>query len=118
MRLEITRKSMALARRFLCSYAAGPAYSFITTPIFYVNAGAAVSNSGSSKFTQIPRGSAPHIGHLYTAVLADAAHRWNKLLGATPAVFSTGTDEHGLKIQKVWKMEHRTFTSAEIRTPH
>lgn len=43
---------------------------------------------------------APHIGHLYTAVLADAAHRWQKMKGAKPAVFSTGTDEHGLKIQK------------------
>lgn len=44
--------------------------------------------------------SAPHIGHLYSAVMADAAHRWQKMKGARPAVFSTGTDEHGLKIQK------------------
>lgn len=43
---------------------------------------------------------APHIGHLYSAVLADAAHRWQRMKGARPAVFSTGTDEHGLKIQK------------------
>eukprot|EP00731_Ephydatia_muelleri_P010683 Em0005g1269a len=56
-------------------------HSLITTPIFYVNA-------------------SPHIGHLYSAVLADAAHRWHVLKGAQPAVFSTGTDEHGLKIQK------------------
>ena len=33
-------------------------------------------------------------------MLADAAHRWQKMKGARPAVFSTGTDEHGLKIQK------------------
>ena len=43
---------------------------------------------------------APHIGHLYSAVLADAGHRWQRMKGARPAVFSTGTDEHGLKIQK------------------
>lgn len=79
---------------------------FITTPIFYVNA-------------------VPHIGHLYSALLADAQSRWrlikgffitlnclfffNHLLkncdfhysqGYKNIVFSTGTDEHGYKIQK------------------
>ena len=53
---------------------------FITTPIFYVNA-------------------SPHIGHLHSALLADAANRFQKLLGKE-TVFTTGTDEHGLKIQK------------------
>ena len=43
---------------------------------------------------------APHIGHLYSAVLADAAHRWQILKGVECTVFSTGTDEHGLKVQK------------------
>ncbi|XP_044522367.1 methionine--tRNA ligase, mitochondrial [Gracilinanus agilis] len=61
-----------------------------TTPIFYVNA-------------------APHIGHLYSALLADALARYRRLRAATPPVtspaaplvrFSTGTDEHGLKIQQ------------------
>ena len=51
---------------------------FVTTPIFYVNA-------------------VPHIGHVYSAVLADAAARWARLRGQT-VVFSTGTDEHGLKV--------------------
>lgn len=54
---------------------------FVTTPIFYVNA-------------------APHLGHLYSATLADAAHRYRRLNGATSTIFSTGTDEHGLKIQQ------------------
>ena len=56
---------------------------FITTPIFYVN-------------------SVPHIGHLYTALLADAHHRYKTLVDPRrPAgVFSTGTDEHGLKVQQ------------------
>ena len=45
--------------------------------------------------------SAPQIGHLYTAVLADAAHRWNCMVGgANGCVQSTGTDEHGIKIQQ------------------
>jgi methionyl-tRNA synthetase len=50
----------------------------ITSPIFYVNA-------------------KPHIGHLYTAVLCDAMKRYHKLNG-DEVFFSTGTDEHGLKI--------------------
>lgn len=56
---------------------------FITTPIFYVNA-------------------QPHIGHLYSALLADAACRFQHLQGipAHSTIFSTGTDEHGLKIQQ------------------
>ncbi|TKR82587.1 hypothetical protein L596_016284 [Steinernema carpocapsae] len=62
--------------------------SFITTPIFYANGD-------------------PHIGHLYTTVLADAGHRWNLLkcgnLNPKKAhhgyMFTTGTDEHGIKIQ-------------------
>lgn len=42
----------------------------------------------------------PHIGHLYSAVLADFAHRCSKLKGESHTIFSTGTDEHGLKIQQ------------------
>ncbi|XP_077987959.1 methionine--tRNA ligase, mitochondrial-like [Glandiceps talaboti] len=54
---------------------------FITTPIFYVNA-------------------VPHIGHLYSATLADTLHRWYRILGYKDTIFSTGTDEHGLKVQQ------------------
>ncbi|CAG9569173.1 unnamed protein product [Danaus chrysippus] len=55
---------------------------YITTPIFYVNA-------------------APHLGHLYTAVVADAIQRFEKLIDPNCNVkFSTGTDEHGTKIQQ------------------
>lgn len=45
--------------------------------------------------------SAPHIGHLYSAVIADSIQRFRKLLDpATPIIFSTGTDEHGTKVQQ------------------
>ncbi|KAG6007231.1 hypothetical protein E4U21_006250 [Claviceps maximensis] len=53
---------------------------YITTPIFYVNA-------------------APHIGHFYTMVLADVLKRWQQIKGKE-TFFLTGTDEHGMKIQR------------------
>jgi methionyl-tRNA synthetase len=53
---------------------------YITTPIYYVN-------------------DAPHIGHAYTTVTADALARWHRLLG-DDVFFLTGTDEHGLKVQR------------------
>ena len=42
----------------------------------------------------------PHVGHLYTLVLADVLKRWALLKGHQRAVLLTGTDEHGMKIQK------------------
>lgn len=43
----------------------------------------------------------PHIGHLYSALIADASTRFQKLLNPSlNIIFSTGTDEHGLKVQK------------------
>ncbi len=62
---------------------ASSAYSYpyyVTTPIYYVNAN-------------------PHIGHVYTSVIADAEKRFRQLLGKR-AFLSTGTDEHGIKIQR------------------
>ncbi|HLI00619.1 MAG TPA: methionine--tRNA ligase [Acidimicrobiales bacterium] len=53
---------------------------FITTPIYYVN-------------------DAPHIGTAYTTLSADAVARWHRLLGED-VLFLTGTDEHGLKMQR------------------
>ncbi|KAL0569397.1 methionyl-tRNA synthetase [Marasmius crinis-equi] len=55
---------------------------YTTTPIFYPNA-------------------APHIGHLYSLVTADIFARYQRLKSPSTEVrFVTGTDEHGLKIQK------------------
>nr|XP_032811476.1 methionine--tRNA ligase, mitochondrial [Petromyzon marinus] len=53
---------------------------YVSTPIFYVNA-------------------APHIGHLYSVTLADCLQRRQALCGHRVR-FSSGTDEHGLKIQQ------------------
>jgi methionyl-tRNA synthetase len=53
---------------------------YITTPIYYVN-------------------DMPHIGHIYTTVMADAIARYQRLKGRK-VYFLTGTDEHGQKIEK------------------
>jgi methionyl-tRNA synthetase len=53
---------------------------YVTTPIYYVN-------------------DAPHIGHAYATVNTDAMARWHRLLG-DDVFFLTGTDEHGLKVQR------------------
>jgi hypothetical protein len=42
----------------------------------------------------------PHLGHLYSVVLADASYRWRQMMAKRSddaAIFSTGTDEHGAK---------------------
>lgn len=52
---------------------------YITTPIFYPN-------------------SKPHLGHLHTCFIGDFLTRSYKLFGYE-VFFSTGTDEHGQKIQ-------------------
>ncbi|XP_028164025.1 methionine--tRNA ligase, mitochondrial-like isoform X3 [Ostrinia furnacalis] len=94
MRLNIRLLSSAVQKR--------PFY--VTTPIFYVNA-------------------APHLGHLYSAVVADAIQRFEKLTNPDcNIIFSTGTDEHGTKIQqaaakaKLPLPEYCSKTSDEYRT--
>lgn len=51
---------------------------YVTTPIYYVTA-------------------RPHLGSLYSTVLADVAARWHALKGARTFML-TGTDEHGQKV--------------------
>ncbi len=53
---------------------------YVTTPIYYVN-------------------DVPHIGHAYTTIAADTLARFYRQRGFE-VYFLTGTDEHGLKIQK------------------
>jgi len=53
---------------------------YLTTPIYYVNA-------------------APHIGHAYTTIAADTISRFKTMQGYD-VVLTTGTDEHGQKIER------------------
>ena len=53
---------------------------YVTTPIYYVN-------------------DVPHFGHAYTTVAADALRRYHQLRGDETRML-TGTDEHGLKIDR------------------
>jgi methionyl-tRNA synthetase len=53
---------------------------YLTTPIYYVN-------------------DVPHIGHAYTTIAADVLARYKRLAGYD-VMFLTGTDEHGIKIER------------------
>jgi methionyl-tRNA synthetase len=74
---------------------------YLTTPIYYVNA-------------------APHIGHAYTTIAADTISRFRRMQGYE-TVLTTGTDEHGQKVERAAKAVGKTpqeFTdmiSAEFR---
>ena len=61
---------------------------YITTPIYYVN-------------------SHPHLGHLYTTLVADTVARYKRQRGYE-TFFLTGTDEHGQKIERSAKEAGRT----------
>jgi methionyl-tRNA synthetase len=75
---------------------------YLTTPIYYVNA-------------------APHIGHTYTTLAADVIKRFKKMQGFD-AVLTTGTDEHGQKVERSAAATGRTpeefsaIVSNEYRT--
>jgi len=58
---------------------------YITTPIYY------------------PSGK-PHMGHAYSSIIADFFARFKKIDGYD-VFFLTGTDEHGLKIQKAAELK-------------
>jgi len=61
---------------------------YITTPIYYAN-------------------SLPHLGHLYTTIVADAVRRHKRQRGFD-TYFLTGTDEHGINIQRAAEKNGRT----------
>ncbi|MGI9107314.1 MAG: methionine--tRNA ligase, partial [Pyrinomonadaceae bacterium] len=62
--------------------------SYITTPIYYAN-------------------SLPHLGHLYTTLVADCVTRSRRQRGAE-TFFLTGTDEHGINVQRAAGRNGRT----------
>src|SRR5580692_10877704 len=53
---------------------------YLTTPIYYTNA-------------------APHIGHAYTTIAADTIRRFKQMNGYD-VVLATGTDEHGVNVER------------------
>ena len=53
---------------------------YITTPIYYVN-------------------DMPHVGHIYTTVMADVFARYQRMSGRR-VYFLTGTDEHGQNVER------------------
>ncbi len=61
---------------------------YITTPIYYAN-------------------SLPHLGHLYTTVVADVIAKHKRQRGFD-TFFLTGTDEHGVNIQRTAEKLNRT----------
>jgi len=75
---------------------------YLTTPIYYVNA-------------------APHIGHTYTTIAADVIKRFKRMQGYDPVVLTTGTDEHGQKVERAAKaagkapVDFTTAVAAEFR---
>jgi methionyl-tRNA synthetase len=74
---------------------------YITTPIYYAN-------------------SLPHLGHLYTTIVADVIQRHKKQRGYE-TFFLTGTDEHGINIQRAADKNNRTpkqqvdYISSELK---
>ncbi|MDQ4121485.1 MAG: methionine--tRNA ligase [Acidobacteriota bacterium] len=74
---------------------------YITTPIYYAN-------------------SLPHLGHLYTTIVADAIARHKRQCGFD-TYFLTGTDEHGINIQRAAERSGRTpkeqvdYVSGELK---
>ena len=61
---------------------------YVTTPIYYAN-------------------SLPHLGHLYTTLVADCVTRARRQRG-DETFFLTGTDEHGINVQRAAARNRRT----------
>lgn len=61
---------------------------YLTTPIYYVNA-------------------APHIGHAYTTIAAETIARLKRMAGYD-VVLTTGTDEHGTKVERAARAQGKT----------
>ncbi len=74
---------------------------YITTPIYYAN-------------------SLHHLGHLYTTTVSDVVNRYKRQRGFD-TYFITGTDEHGVNIQRAAKDNKRTpqqqvdFVAGELK---
>jgi methionyl-tRNA synthetase len=74
---------------------------YVTTPIYYAN-------------------TLPHLGHLYTTIVADCLARYKRQRGYETC-FLTGTDEHGINIERaaarkgLTPREHVDYVSGEMK---
>tara|TARA_B100000686_G_scaffold294042_1_gene323987 strand:- start:139 stop:468 length:330 start_codon:yes stop_codon:yes gene_type:complete len=68
---------------------------YVTTPIFYVN-------------------DLPHIGHAYTTIICDTITKYHKLKGYD-VLFTTGTDEHGMKVEKAATLKKKNLRNLLIK---
>jgi methionyl-tRNA synthetase len=64
---------------------AGKPKYYLTTPIYYTNG-------------------LPHIGHTYSTIVCDTIRRYKRMLGFD-VVMTTGTDEHGVNVERSAKKE-------------
>jgi methionyl-tRNA synthetase len=98
-RYQMIRSSGFFAEKEFAKFTSGAAFSiiklfakmktfYITTPIYYAN-------------------SLPHLGHLYTTIVADAIAKHKRQRGFD-TYFLTGTDEHGINIQRAADRAGRT----------
>src|SRR2546427_7112688 len=61
---------------------------YLTTPLYYTNG-------------------TPHIGHTYSTIVADLIRRFKRMQGYE-AILTTGTDEHGVNVERSAKIAGKT----------
>ena len=61
---------------------------YLTTPLYYTNG-------------------LPHIGHTYSTIVCDVLRRFKRMTGYN-AVLTTGTDEHGVNVERAAQKAGKT----------
>src|SRR5580658_5923539 len=74
------RSQRAQRRKERSEMAAGKQKYYLTTPIYYTNG-------------------LPHIGHTYSTIVCDTIRRYKRMRGFD-VVMTTGTDEHGVNVER------------------
>src|SRR5580658_2530508 len=74
------RSQRAQRRKERSEMAAGKQKYYLTTPIYYTNG-------------------LPHIGHTYSTIVCDTIRRYKRMRGYD-VVLTTGTDEHGVNVER------------------
>ena len=110
LRRSINENRFLFKKRWFCSNNIQKPV-LITTPIYYVNDRPHIGYVMCTCFKEIfllrMRFYYFFLRHLYSTLLADSLGRWFRLKGREVLV-STGTDEHGLKVQKEAEKRNKT----------